>query len=181
MAFAVACLNITRKFNIDGGLQNMFTIIGIILVVGLCMWIGIVAVEFAFFFSIGLAVCFFFARSKAAKDKPTERVCPMCGNSNIKFKYVTQGSSSDRHTTGFSNTNFGARNARRTSISSSSVEKKIHHKNVAYCDDCGFSFDFTTQKDIDDKCKTLLNGEIGSIVVAIILGIALFVINGYLH
>ena len=29
----------------------MFTIIGIILVVGLCMWIGIVAVEFAFFFS----------------------------------------------------------------------------------------------------------------------------------
>lgn len=38
----------------------MFTVIGIILVVGLCMWIGIVAVEFAFFFSIGLAVCFFF-------------------------------------------------------------------------------------------------------------------------
>ena len=159
----------------------MFTIMGIILIVGLCMWVGIWAVEFAFFFSIGLAVCCFFARSKAAKEKPTKRVCPMCGNSNIKFKYITQGSSSDRYTTGFSNTNFGARNARRIGIGSSSVEKKIHHKNVAYCSDCGFSFDFTTQKDIDDKCKSLLNGGIGSIVVAVILGIALFVINGYLH
>lgn len=159
----------------------MFTIMGIILIVGLCMWVGILAVEFAFFFSIGLAVCCFFARFKAAKEKPTQRVCPMCGNSNIKFKYVTQGSSSDRYTTGFSNTNFGARNARRTGIGSSSIEKKIHHKNVAYCSDCGFSFDFTTQKDIDDKCKSLLNGGIGSIVVAVILGIAMFAINGYLH
>lgn len=122
-----------------------------------------------------------FCPFQGRKEKPTQRVCPMCGNSNIKFKYVTQGSSSDRYTTGFSNTNFGARNARRTGIGSSSIEKKIHHKNVAYCSDCGFSFDFTTQKDIDDKCKSLLNGGIGSIVVAVILGIAMFAINGYLH
>lgn len=55
----------------------MFTIMGIILIVGLCMWVGILAVEFAFFFSIGLAVCCFFARSKAAK-KSRHKGCVRC-------------------------------------------------------------------------------------------------------
>lgn len=52
----------------------MFTIMGIILIVGLCMWVGILAVEFAFFFSIGLAVCCFLPVPRPQRKADTKGV-----------------------------------------------------------------------------------------------------------
>ncbi len=59
-------------------------------------------------------------------------------------------------------------------------EKKIQRKNMAYCEDCGYTFDFTTQKDLDEEYKKFNNGEIGSIAATVIFGILFIAVLGFL-
>ena len=142
----------------------MVTLISIIIVVALYMMLGIAVIAIAFMLSLFLAIGCALAKRKIAKSKPSERVCPMCGSPRIKFKYMSSGATA----TGVANVGFA------------SGEKKIQRKNMAYCEDCGFTFDFTTQKDLDNEYKKLNNGEIGSVVATIIFGVLFIAVLGFL-
>ena len=141
----------------------MVTIISIIIVVALYMMLGIAVVAVAFMLSLFLAIGCALAKRKIAKVRPSERVCPMCGGQRIKFKYVSSGTST-----------------RVANVRFASGEKKIQRKNMAYCEDCGYTFDFTTQKDLDEDYKKFNNGEIGSIAATVIFGILFIAVLGFL-
>lgn len=146
----------------------MVTIISIIIVVALYMMLGIAVVAVAFMLSLFLAIGCALAKRKIAKVRPSERVCPMCGGQRIKFKYVSSGTTGTGRSTRVANVRFA------------SGEKKIQRKNMAYCEDCGYTFDFMTQKDLDEEYKKFNNGEIGSIAATVIFGILFIAVLGFL-
>ena len=146
----------------------MITLISIIIVVALYMMLGIAVIAIALMLSLFLVIGCALAKRKIAKSKPSERVCPMCGSQRIKFKYMSSGATATGSATRVANVGFA------------SGEKKIQRKNMAYCEDCGFTFDFTTQKDLDNEYKKLNNGEIGSVVATIIFGVLFIAVLGFL-
>ena len=93
----------------------------------------------------------------------------MCGSPKVRFKHVVNGTTS----TGCVATVSSNRLA--------SGDTKIHRRNIAYCENCGYSFDFTTQDDLNAQYNKLNTNEGCAILVAVILGVILITIWFYSH
>ena len=147
----------------------MMAFITLILTIGLYMLLGFAALIIAFVIALLCALGYHAQKNKVKQTQPSKRVCPMCGSPKVRFKHVMNGMTS----TGGATTVSG--------ISFASGDTKIHRRNIAYCENCGYSFDFTTQDDLNAQYNKLNTNEGCAILVAIILGVILITIWFYSH
>ena len=147
----------------------MMAFITLILTIGLYMLLGFAALIIAFVIALLCALGYHAQKNKVKQTQPSKRVCPMCGSPKVRFKHVVNGTTS---TGGVA------------TVSSNRLapgDTKIHRRNIAYCEDCGYSFDFTTQDDLNAQYNKLNTNEGCAILVAIILGVILITIWFYSH
>lgn len=147
----------------------MIAFITLILTIGLYMLLGFAALIIVFVIALLCALGYHAQKNKVKQTQPSKRVCPMCGSPKVRFKHVVNGTTS----TGGVETVSSNRLA--------SGDTKIHRRNIAYCEDCGYSFDFTTQDDLNAQYNKLNTNEGCAILVAIILGVILITIWFYSH
>ena len=147
----------------------MIAFITLILTIGLYMLLGFAALIIVFVIALLCALGYHAQKNKVKQTQPSKRVCPMCGSPKVRFKHVVNGTTS----TGCVATVSSNRLA--------SGDTKIHRRNIAYCEDCGYSFDFTTQDDLNAQYNKLNTNEGCAILVAIILGVILITIWFYSH
>ena len=93
----------------------------------------------------------------------------LCALPKVRFKHVVNGTTSTGGVATVSSNRLA------------SGDTKIHRRNIAYCEDCGYSFDFTTQDDLNAQYNKLNTNEGCAILVAIILGVILITIWFYSH
>lgn len=147
----------------------MIAFITLILTIGLYMLLGFAALIIVFVIALLCALGYHAQKNKVKQTQPSKRVCPMCGSPKVRFKHVVNGTTS---TGGV---------ATVSSNRPASGDTKIHRRNIAYCEDCGYSFDFTTQDDLNAQYNKLNTNEGCAILVAIILGVILITIWFYSH
>ena len=147
----------------------MMAFITLILTIGLYMLLGFAAIVIAFIIAVLCALGYHAQKNKVKQTQPSKRVCPMCGSPKVRFKHVVNGTTS----TGCVATVSSNRLA--------SGDTKIHRRNIAYCENCGYSFDFTTQDDLNAQYNKLNTNEGCAILVAVILGVILITIWFYSH
>lgn len=147
----------------------MIAFITLILTVGLYMLLGFAALIIVFVIALLCALGYHAQKNKVKQTQPSKRVCPMCGSPKVRFKHVVNGTTS----TGCVATVSSNRLA--------SGDTKIHRRNIAYCENCGYSFDFTTQDDLNAQYNKLNTNEGCAILVAVILGVILITIWFYSH
>lgn len=147
----------------------MIAFITLILTIGLYMLLGFAALIIAFVIALLCALGYHAQKNKVKQTQPSKRVCPMCGSPKVRFKYTMNGATSSGGATTISG------------VSLVSGDTKIHRRNVAYCEDCGYSFDFITQDDINAQYNKLNTNEGCSILVAVVLGVILAVIWFFGH
>ena len=136
----------------------MMAFITLILTIGLYMLLGFAALIIAFVIALLCALGYHAQKNKVKQTQPSKRV-----------KHVVNGTTS----TGGATTVSG--------ISLASGDTKIHRRNIAYCENCGYSFDFTTQDDLNAQYNKLNTNEGCAILVAVILGVILITIWFYSH
>ena len=139
----------------------MIAFITLILTIGLYMLLGFAALIIAFVIALLCALGYHAQKNKVEQTQPSKRVCPMCGSPKVRFKYTMSGATSSGGATTISG------------VGLVSGDTKIHRRNVAYCEDCGYSFDFITQDDINAQYNKLNTNEGCAILVAVILGVIL--------
>lgn len=147
----------------------MMAFITLILTIGLYMLLGFAALIIAFVIALLCALGYHAQKNKVKQTQPSKRVCPMCGSPKVRFKHVVNGTTSTGGVATVSSNRLA------------SGDTKIHHRNIAYCEDCGYSFDFTTQDDLNAQYNKLNTNEGCAILVAIILGVILITIWFYSH
>lgn len=147
----------------------MIAFITLILTIGLYMLLGFAALIIVFVIALLCALGYHAQKNKVKQTQPSKRVCPMCGSPKVRFKHVVNGTTS----TGCVATVSSNRLA--------SGDTKIHRRNIAYCENCGYSFDFTTQDDLNAQYNKLNTNEGCAILVAVILGVILITIWFYGH
>ena len=147
----------------------MIAFITLILTIGLYMLLGFAALIIVFVIALLCALGYHAQKNKVKQNQPSKRVCPMCGSPKVRFKHVVNGTTS----TGCVATVSSNRLA--------SGDTKIHRRNIAYCENCGYSFDFTTQDDLNAQYNKLNTNEGCAILVAVILGVILITIWFYSH
>ncbi len=147
----------------------MIAFITLILTIGLYMLLGFAALIIVFVIALLCALGYHAQKNKVKQTQPSKRVCPMCGSPKVRFKHVVNGTTS----TGCVATVSSNRLA--------SGDTKIHRRNIAYCENCGYSFDFTTQDDLNAQYNKLNTNEGCAILVAVILGVILITIWFYSH
>lgn len=147
----------------------MIAFITLILTIGLYMLLGFAALIIVFVIALLCALGYHAQKNKVKQTQPSKRVCPMCGSPKVRFKHVVNGTTS----TG------GVATVSSNRLASGGT--KIHRRNIAYCEDCGYSFDFTTQDDLNAQYNKLNTNEGCAILVAIILGVILITIWFYSH
>lgn len=147
----------------------MIAFITLILTIGLYMLLGFAALIIVFVIALLCALGYHAQKNKVKQAQPSKRVCPMCGSPKVRFKHVVNGTTS----TGCVATVSSNRLA--------SGDTKIHRRNIAYCENCGYSFDFTTQDDLNAQYNKLNTNEGCAILVAVILGVILITIWFYSH
>ena len=148
---------------------NMMAFITLILTIGLYMLLGFAALIIAFVIALLCALGYHAQKNKVKQTQPSKRVCPMCGSPKVRFKHVVNGTTSTGGVATVSSNRLA------------SGDTKIHRRNIAYCEDCGYSFDFTTQDDLNAQYNKLNTNEGCAILVAIILGVILITIWFYSH
>ena len=142
----------------------MMAFITLILTIGLYMLLGFAALIIAFVIALLCALGYHAQKNKVKQTQPSKRVCPMCGSPKVRFKHVVNGTTSTGGVATVSSNRLA------------SGDTKIHRRNIAYCEDCGYSFDFTTQDDLNAQYNKLNTNEGCAILVAIILGVILITI-----
>ena len=147
----------------------MIAFITLILTIGLYMLLGFAALIIAFVIALLCALGYHAQKNKVKQTQPSKRVCPMCGSPKVRFKHVVNGTTSTGGVATVSSNRLA------------SGDTKIHRRNIAYCEDCGYSFDFTTQDDLNAQYNKLNTNEGCAILVAIILGVILITIWFYSH
>lgn len=147
----------------------MIAFITLILTIGLYMLLGFAALIIVFVIALLCALGYHTQKNKVKQTQPSKRVCPMCGSPKVRFKHVVNGTTSTGGVATVSSNRLA------------SGDTKIHRRNIAYCEDCGYSFDFTTQDDLNAQYNKLNTNEGCAILVAIILGVILITIWFYSH
>lgn len=147
----------------------MIAFITLILTIGLYMLLGFAALIIVFVIALLCALGYHAQKNKVKQTQPSKRVCPMCGSPKVRFKHVVNGTTSTGGVATVSSNRLA------------SGDTKIHRRNIAYCEDCGYSFDFTTQDDLNAQYNKLNTNEGCAILVAIILGVILTTIWFYSH
>lgn len=147
----------------------MMAFITLILTIGLYMLLGFAAIVIAFIIAVLCALGYHAQKNKVKQTQPSKRVCPMCGSPKVRFKHVVNGTTSTGGVATVSSNRLA------------SGDTKIHRRNIAYCEDCGYSFDFTTQDDLNAQYNKLNTNEGCAILVAVILGVILITIWFYSH
>ena len=147
----------------------MIAFITLILTIGLYMLLGFAALIIVFVIALLCALGYHAQKNKVKQTQPSKRVCPMCGSPKVRFKHVVNGTTSTGGVATVSSNRLA------------SGDTKIHRRNIAYCEDCGYSFDFTTQDDLNAQYNKLNTNEGCAILVAIILGVILITIWCYSH
>ena len=147
----------------------MIAFITLILTIGLYMLLGFAALIILFVIALLCALGDHAQKNKVKQTQPSKRVCPMCGSPKVRFKHVVNGTTSTGGVATVSSNRLA------------SGDTKIHRRNIAYCEDCGYSFDFTTQDDLNAQYNKLNTNEGCAILVAIILGVILITIWFYSH
>lgn len=147
----------------------MIAFITLILTIGLYMLLGFAALIIVFVIALLCALGYHAQKNKVKQTQPSKRVCPMCGSPKVRFKHVVNGTTSTGGVATVSSNRLA------------SGDTKIHRRNIAYCEDCGYSFDFTTQDDLNAQYNKLNTNEGCAILVAIILGVILITIWYYSH
>lgn len=147
----------------------MMAFITLILTIGLYMLLGFAALIIAFVIALLCALGYHAQKNKVKQTQPSKRVCPMCGSPKVRFKHVVNGTTSTGGVATVSSNRLA------------SGDTKIHRRNIAYCEDCGYSVDFTTQDDLNAQYNKLNTNEGCAILVAIILGVILITIWFYSH
>lgn len=147
----------------------MIAFITLILTIGLYMLLGFAALIMVFVIALLCALGYHAQKNKVKQTQPSKRVCPMCGSPKVRFKHVVNGTTSTGGVATVSSNRLA------------SGDTKIHRRNIAYCEDCGYSFDFTTQDDLNAQYNKLNTNEGCAILVAIILGVILITIWFYSH
>lgn len=147
----------------------MIAFITLILTIGLYMLLGFAALIIVFVIALLCALGYHAQKNKVKQTQPSKRVCPMCGSPKVRFKHVVNGTTSTGGVATVSSNRLA------------SGDTKIHRHNIAYCEDCGYSFDFTTQDDLNAQYNKLNTNEGCAILVAIILGVILITIWFYSH
>lgn len=142
----------------------MISLIVLIITIALYMLVGIAAIAVAFVIATLCAIGYKTQKDAAAKKQPSKRICPMCGSADMKFQYIVNGTTS----TGSATTVSG--------VGIASGSSKVHHRNMAHCESCGYTFDFVTQDDINAEYNKLKANEGCSIAVAAVLGVILAII-----
>lgn len=147
----------------------MMAFIMLILTIGLYMLLGFAAIVIAFIIAVLCALGYHAQKNKVKQTQPSKRVCPMCGSPKVRFKHVVNGTTSTGGVATVSSNRLA------------SGDTKIHRRNIAYCENCGYSFDFTTQDDLNAQYNKLNTNEGCAILVAVILGVILITIWFYIH
>lgn len=147
----------------------MIAFITLILTIGLYMLLGFAALIIVFVIALLCALGYHAQKNKVKQTQPSKRICPMCGSPKVRFKHVVNGTTSTGGVATVSSNRLA------------SGDTKIHRRNIAYCEDCGYSFDFTTQDDLNAQYNKLNTNEGCAILVAIILGVILITIWFYSH
>lgn len=147
----------------------MIAFITLILTIGLYMLLGFAALIIVFVIALLCALGYHAQKNKVKQTQPSKRVCPMCGSPKVRFKHVVNGTTSTGGVATVSSNRLA------------SGDTKIHRRNIAYCEDCGYSFDFTTQDDLNAQYNKLNTNEGCAILVALILGVILITIWFYSH
>lgn len=147
----------------------MIAFITLILTIGLYMLLGFAALIIVFVIALLCALGYHAQKNKVKQTQPSKRVCPMCGSPKVRFKHVVNGTTSTGCVAIVSSNRLA------------SGDTKIHRRNIAYCENCGYSFDFTTQDDLDAQYNKLNTNEGCAILVAVILGVILITIWFYSH
>ena len=147
----------------------MIAFITLILTIGLYMLLGFAALIIVFVIALLCALGYHAQKNKVKQTQPSKRVCPMCGSPKVRFKHVVNGTTSTGGVATVSSNRLA------------SGDTKIHRRNIAYCEDCGYSFDFTTKDDLNAQYNKLNTNEGCAILVAIILGVILITIWFYSH
>lgn len=147
----------------------MMAFIMLILTIGLYMLLGFAAIVIAFIIAVLCALGYHAQKNKVKQTQPSKRVCPMCGSPKVRFKHVVNGTTSTGGVATVSSNRLA------------SGDTKIHRRNIAYCENCGYSFDFTTQDDLNAQYNKLNTNEGCAILVAVILGVILITIWFYSH
>lgn len=147
----------------------MIAFITLILTIGLYMLLGFAALIIVFVIALLCALGYHAQKNKVKQTRPSKRVCPMCGSPKVRFKHVVNGTTSTGGVATVSSNRLA------------SGDTKIHRRNIAYCENCGYSFDFTTQDDLNAQYNKLNTNEGCAILVAVILGVILITIWFYSH
>lgn len=147
----------------------MIAFITLILTIGLYMLLGFAALIIVFVIALLCALGYHAQKNKVKQTQPSKRVCPMCGSPKVRFRHVVNGTTSTGGVATVSSNRLA------------SGDTKIHRRNIAYCEDCGYSFDFTTQDDLNAQYNKLNTNEGCAILAAIILGVILITIWFYSH
>jgi|GEM_PF-988396 rubredoxin len=147
----------------------MIAFITLILTIGLYMLLGFAALIIVFVIALLCALGYHAQKNKVKQTQPSKRVCPMCGSPKVRFKHVVNGTTSTGGVATVSSNRLA------------SGDTKIHRRNIAYCENCGYSFDFTTQDDLNAQYNKLNTNEGCAILVAVILGVILITIWFYSH
>lgn len=147
----------------------MIAFITLILTIGLYMLLGFAALIIVFVIALLCALGYHAQKNKVKQTQPSKRVCPMCGSPKVRFKHVVNGTTSTGGVATVSSNRLA------------SGDTKIHRRNIAYCENCGYSFDFTTQDDLNAQYNKLNTNEGYAILVAVILGVILITIWFYSH
>lgn len=147
----------------------MIAFITLILTIGLYMLLGFAALIIVFVIALLCALGYHAQKNKVKQTQPSKRVCPMCGSPKVRFKHVVNGTTSTGGVATVSSNRLA------------SGDTKIHRRNIAYCENCGYGFDFTTQDDLNAQYNKLNTNEGCAILVAVILGVILITIWFYSH
>ena len=147
----------------------MIAFITLILTIGLYMLLGFAALIIVFVIALLCALGYHAQKNKVKQTQPSKQVCPMCGSPKVRFKHVVNGTTSTGGVATVSSNRLA------------SGDTKIHRRNIAYCENCGYSFDFTTQDDLNAQYNKLNTNEGCAILVAVILGVILITIWFYSH
>jgi len=147
----------------------MIAFITLILTIGLYMLLGFAALIIVFVIALLCALGYHAQKNKVKQTQPSKRVCPMCGSPKVRFKHVVNGTTSTGGVATVSSNRLA------------SGDTKIQRRNIAYCENCGYSFDFTTQDDLNAQYNKLNTNEGCAILVAVILGVILITIWFYSH